>query len=73
MAKKINTGQIFLKLKDGRSITIEKNEYNMGKRREIFSIEVKGRFSNQSISNLTIEEIEEIIKSAKMLNDALKE
>jgi len=56
-----------------RKVLIERTTYNMGKRRERFSIEVKNRFTSAKIQNLTLEELEQIVELAKELKAHMEE
>lgn len=73
MAKKTSEGSISYGLGDNkRKVLIQRATFNMGKRREVFWIEIKNRFTSSKLPSVTLEELELIVKLAKELRDHME-
>lgn len=74
MAKQTSTGTIAFGIGNERTVVIERNTFNMGKRREVFYIELQNKATNSvfRLPNLTLEELEKIIESAKELKETME-
>lgn len=73
MAKKTSEGSISYGLGDNqRKVLIQRATFNMGKRREVFWIEIQNRFTSSKLPNVTLDELGLIVKLAKELRDHME-
>ena len=77
MAKQTSTAMIFVELEKNRQVSIERKTFNMGKRREVFYLEIKNKkfpsLHSYKFPNLTLKELEKILESVKLLKTWMEE